>query len=88
MSDTADRYWNTEEQRWIYPDEIKPDDWRIPVEDIPIGWRVSHCIMTPITNEWWVMLEGPPKPWPIRTVGAWGPTLREATLLACKEARL
>jgi len=66
----------------------EPDPWRVPIEDIPDGWRVSHCIMQPGNNHWWAMLEGPEKPWPIRTAGAWGMTLREAVLNACGEARL
>ena len=53
----------------------------------PIGWRFISCIQSAAPDgEWWVQLEGPEKPWPVRTAGAWGPTLRAAVERACWEA--
>jgi hypothetical protein len=58
----------------------------IPHHVIPTGWRFVSCIQSTAGNEWWVHLEGPERPWPIRTAGAWGPTLRSAVERAAFEA--
>ena len=32
MSERADRYWDSERQEWIWPQDETADEWRIPVE--------------------------------------------------------
>jgi hypothetical protein len=59
----------------------------VPLDVIPVGWKFISCIRAATDDgEWWVQLEGPPKPWPVRTSGAWGPTLRAAVERAAWEA--
>ena len=59
----------------------------IPLEAIPAGWRFISCIRSAAPDgEWWVLLVGPEKPWPVRSASAWGPTLRAAVERACWEA--
>jgi hypothetical protein len=61
----------------------------IPLDAIPAGWRFVSCFQSAASDgEWWVHLEGPEKPWPVRTAGAWGPTLRAAVERACWEAQV
>lgn len=85
MSEKTDRYWDGDKQQWIYPNSGNPDPNSIPMGAIPNGWRFLSCIRSS-TGEFWVQLEGPEKPWPIRTAGAWGPTLRAAVENASFEA--
>lgn len=65
----------------------------IPIDRIPPMWRFVSCIQSaqPMSGggpvEWWVQLERS-IPWPSRTAGAWGPTLRAAVERAAFEATL
>jgi len=66
---------------------MSDNDNCIPLDVIPAGWRFVSCIQSVAGDEWWVQLEGSLKQWPIRTAGAWGPTLRVAVERAAWEAR-
>ena len=43
----------------------------VPLDAIPDGWRFISCLRAASDDgEWYVLLEGPEKPWPIRTASA------------------
>jgi hypothetical protein len=87
MSDkAADRYWDSEKQQWVWPDTEAGDPWSIPIGELPAGWRFSQCVQSWVGDSFYIVLTGPTKPWPMRTVSARGPTLRAAFQRACLEA--